>query len=132
MKYSAYPGEKIYTYNEKMEVTEVLYPDGSKEIFGYDARNNRILETDRLGRNVHKEYDSAGHLIKESRPEGLITEYYYDEAGNLICVSDNSGRERQLIYDENHNLINRKDRNGESRWSEESYSYDRMGRLTQG
>ncbi len=131
VEYSAYPGEKVYTYNEKMEITQVLYPDGTKETFAFDVRHNRILETDRMGRSIHKEYDTTGHLIKEIRPEGLETEYIYNHTGDLEIIRDNGGRQTILIYDENHNLTVRKQKTGEGSWSKESYAYDRMGRLTQ-
>ncbi|MBD5471572.1 MAG: RHS repeat protein [Lachnospiraceae bacterium] len=129
MEYSTYPGWKEYYYDERMAVREVRYPDGSRERFSYDAGNNRTLVEDRLGRKTHTEYDADGHLVKETKPEGLVMEYSYDTAGDLVCVRDNGGREKLLIYDTCHNLTERKEKTAEGAYIEKTYRYDALGRL---
>lgn len=131
MEYSGCPGKTIYTYNEKMAVTSVLHPDGMEETFVYDAKNNRIQETDKEGRITRREYDNNGHLIKEVLPEGLEKEYHYDKKGDLIKICDNGGREKILSYDGLHNLILRSEKTAEGEWREERFTWDIMGRLVE-
>lgn len=89
----------VNEYDERLMIREVCYPDGSRQIYGYDDGRNRILSQDRLGRVPRREYDSTGHLVKEEDPAGLVTEYSYDATGDLTGVRDNGGRERLLSYD---------------------------------
>ena len=129
VEYSAYPGWKEYHYDERMAVREIRYPDGSRERFAYDAGNNRTLVEDRLGRKTYTEYDAGGHLVKETRPEGLITEYIYNDAGDPVCVRASGGRERLLVYDACHNLVCRQEKTAEGHYTERTYDYDVRGRL---
>ncbi len=129
VEYSAYPGRIQYVYDDFHRIVQILHPDGSEERFDYDAGHNRILEVGRLGECVEKAYDNAGHLIKESRPEGLVKEYVYDEAGDLTAVLDNGGRESLFTYDARHNLTVRQEKVAEDVWKRQEYSWDRMGRL---
>ncbi len=130
MEYSTYPGAYTYTYNEKMAVTKVAYPDGTEETFAYDACNQLISKTDRTGAATRMEYDASGHLIRENMPEGLERAYVYDSRGDLVSVSDNGGREKIFAYDGLHNLILRSEKTAKEEWREEKFTWDAMGRLT--
>ena len=131
MEYSGYSGKTVYTYNEKMAVEKVSYPDGTEEIFAYDAHNNRIMETGRTGAVTRWEYDSYGHTVKEILPEGLEREYVYDARNDLVCIRDNGGREKVLAYDGLHNLIQRSEKSADGEWKEEQFTWDVLGRLTE-
>ena len=131
MQYSTYPGEYIYTYNEKMAVTKVSYPDGTEETFDFDTHNALVQKIDRTGAVTRWEYDSYGHTVKEILPEGLEREYVYDTRNDLVCVRDNGGREKVLAYDGLHNLIQRSEKSAEGEWKEEKFAWDIMGRLTE-
>ena len=130
MTYSAYPGARTYTCNEKMAVTKISYPDGTQENFVYDAGNQLLEKTDRMGAVTRMEYDAEGHLVKEILPEGLERAYLYDARGNLAAARDNGGGEKILAYDGLHNLIRRSEKTAEGEWKEEDFTWDAMGRLT--
>lgn len=130
MEYSTYPGAYTYTYNEKMAVTKVAYPDGTEETFAYDACNQLVEKTDRTGAATRMEYDARGHLVRETMPEGLERTYVYDGRGDLVSVRDNGGRERIFAYDGLHNLILCREKTAEEEWREEKFTWDPMGRLT--
>lgn len=130
MEYSTYPGTYTYTYNEKMAVTGVSYPDGTEETFVYDACNRLLEKTDRTGAVTRRAYDACGRLIRETLPGGLQREYVYDGRDDLVAVKDNGGRERILAYNALHNLTFRSEKTAEGEWREEKFTWDLKGRLT--
>ncbi|UBF27071.1 hypothetical protein K9N68_03620 [Kovacikia minuta CCNUW1] len=64
------PHPTPYTYDDRGNLTQVCYPDGSCQTFAYDDRNN---------------------LIRQQTASGMTHEFTYDDCDRLCTVSDNQG-----------------------------------------
>ena len=122
VSYSAYPGIREYPCDKSGAVTEIRYPDGTREQYVYDDHQHCLQKTDRLGRQTQQAYDQKGRLIQETRPEGLVTNRHYDEEGNLTTITDKGGREIRLFYDGCHHLIRRQEKLAEGEYREQRYT----------
>jgi RHS repeat-associated protein len=95
-----------YTYDDLNRKTSLIYPDGSKESYGYDAVGNLVTYVTRAGQtktsifdnrdrevsytwsdgvtpNVTRNYDAVGRLL--SSANGISTSTYaYDNANQLL------------------------------------------------
>ena len=130
VEYSAYPGITTYLYQkEDQAIREIHHADGTKTLYGYDGRGNRILFQDRLGRKTRWAYDGAGRLLRHEGPGGLITTYTYNEGGDLTEIADNGGRKKWLAYDGCHNLIRLEEKLSGQESALCRYAYDEKGRL---
>lgn len=119
-----------YHYGKEMQILSVSYEDGTKTLFQYNEKGDRISETDRLGHKKEWSYDEDGRIIQENRTGWLNTVYQYDDAGDLVKKSDNAGRRFIYEYDSNHNLTAERERRFDVEgWTTRTYLYDRKGRL---
>jgi len=69
-------------YNEEKLLTEIIYDDGTKEVYTYDEDKNRNSITDRNGRTRRFKYDERGNLIAEIMPEPFNYTVRYSYDGN--------------------------------------------------
>jgi YD repeat-containing protein len=65
--------------------SQVVYPDSTDDLFGYDANNNRIGFKTRAGQTITFFYDALNRLFNKSpaASEPIIT-YGYDYTGRLL------------------------------------------------
>ncbi|PKM79679.1 MAG: hypothetical protein CVU89_17025 [Firmicutes bacterium HGW-Firmicutes-14] len=99
-----------YQYDQAGNLTELVYPDGKKVIYGYDNMNRLISVTDWANRVTSYEYDANGRLIKTTRSNGTILTLTYDVAGRVT---------QQRDVDQSSSTISQYD-----------YSYDAIGSIT--
>lgn len=90
----------------------------------------------------HKEYDSAGNVIRESQNDGtLVTVYSYDGRSRPVTATTNvpaAGsaaaytRRVKMTYDDRGNLTRQQVDSGDYSLADrfDAYTYDSMGRLT--
>ena len=109
------------TYNLRGDPTDISYPDGSFELFKYDAEGSlhrsftreqiiTVYEYDYLGRSIYEECSTAGEtgvsafLLSRSRQyngfrcryereDNLIKRYAFDAAGRLASITESNGGE---------------------------------------
>ena len=138
-----------YTYDSVNRMTGVTYPDNTTKSYTCDFRNNKLTETDQLGRVTKYVYDVAGQLtsttvafgtpdaattsytydldgrkLTQTDPRGNTTSYAYDAAGRMISMTDAIGNITQYGYDgkgQRTSLIDAKNRTT-------TYTYDARGR----
>jgi RHS repeat-associated protein len=67
--------------------------------FAYDRDDQKIAQTDALGRITGFSYDTAGRLVSTILPDGSADLCQYDAVGNLIAYRDRNGAVRQLTWD---------------------------------
>ena len=137
-----------YTYDDKGNLLETLFADGTSIINTYDAEGNKTSTTDRNGHTTWFYYDGLNHLIRAEYEDGsysemeydvdgrLIasvdergnrTEFTYDDAGRRIAVTDALGNTTTFAYDANGNQISMTDANGHTT----EYVYDALNRKIQ-
>ena len=93
-------GESVgYEYGKLGEKTAVIYPDGGRAEYRYDAFMR--LETVRSGRDVIQyRYDKNGRLKEKAFPGNVQTCYEYDASGRVtrIVSKDGQGVLDELAY----------------------------------
>jgi RHS repeat-associated protein len=136
-----------FTYDERGNVTEIGYIDGTSETYVYDQSGQVIQKTERSGDTFEYSYDQRGRLIQKAFDDGTFEEYTYDKRSNLTSIKDVNGGITSLIYNADNQVTQitypddrylaytydaegRRasivDQNG----FETNYSYDSQGRLT--
>ena len=105
-------------------LTGIVNPDGSHEIFGYDAvgrltilavngnagrlslgyQQGELSVTNAAGDVRKYYYDDQGNLVKYVDPLGNITFATYDSTGDLTSVTGPTGLRDSFTYDANGNL----------------------------
>jgi RHS repeat-associated protein len=74
-----------YYYDEFDRLSEIDYPDGSYELIGYDAANNKIGFQTRSTNSVYYYYDTLNRLYeKDVDQQTAYIQYGYDYTGRLI------------------------------------------------
>ena len=78
-------------YDERDNLTKIVYPDGTSVEYEYDLRFNKPTRiADERGVEYAFEYDDSGNLAQKTYAAGSAveqtTEYEYDEAGNLVAI----------------------------------------------
>jgi YD repeat-containing protein len=95
-----------YLYDVANRHTQEVYSDGATYTYEYDAVGNKISKTDPNGNTIIFTYDGLKRLTGKSYPDGTTENYTYDAQGGLMS--------------------------GTNADSHLSYTYDEMGRITQG
>jgi len=140
--------ETTFEYDGNGLLIKINRPDGTTELFTYDAEFNRTSETDRRGHTTtytyddlnrlktaiyadgtvrSYAYDSVGNLIAETDQLGRVTQYGYDALNRRITVTDPLGGVTQMAYDEFNHLTEQVDASGRHT----SYDFDPAGHLLQ-
>ncbi|MFH0725928.1 MAG: hypothetical protein V2B19_06200 [Pseudomonadota bacterium] len=110
-------------YDERENLTRIVYPDGNEASFEYDLRFNKVKRVvDPLGRVTELSYDDYGNLTQKVEAlgtpderrttfayngfgqilsativgEAVTTLFTYDAAGNLSTITDPEGKTIRL------------------------------------
>ncbi len=137
-----------YTYDDKGNQTSIVYPDGTISYFMYNDHGRLALVIDPEGNKRNYTYKKEHpHLINSiMEPDNSMTVLQYNDL-QLVSEVRNGERKSTLTYDKAHNLNSLTDQDGEvTGWYydhmgrvantstngkvQESYSYDRLGRVT--
>lgn len=128
-------GITTLTYDVSGRVTESVDPRGNaaggvpsdyKRLFGYDAANHLVSQTDPLGNVTQWVYAADGRLTSTTDPKNRQTTYAYDLAHRLLSVTAPDSTLTAYSYDAVGNLTNRTD----AKLHATSYTYDNANRLT--
>nr|WP_319393644.1 RHS repeat-associated core domain-containing protein [uncultured Desulfobacter sp.] len=123
-------------YDEKENLTRILYPDNTEVNFAYDLRFNKVSQiTDPLGRITTFEYDDQGNLVKKVQARDTAQErvlaFTYDDLGRVLTATspgdaDTDETTTTFTYDDNGNLETITDPMGNVT---QFLEYDAMGNL---
>jgi YD repeat-containing protein len=95
-----------YTYDAAGRATNVLYPDGSQEIFAWTG--DVVTHTDPAGAKTQQQVDSQGRIVQviedPSGPNSATTNYTYDALNDLTGVTRVS-QTRSFTYNSLKELI---------------------------
>jgi RHS repeat-associated protein len=110
-------------YDQRGNLIESSYPDGTKLTFAYDGSDS-LIEAQDAGGGVWKyEYDAWRRMVTCVDPVGARTEYVYDRT-RLIEVREATGQSTGLSYDGQGNVTQLRRSSG---WQME-WRYDGWGR----
>ncbi|HEY2335395.1 MAG TPA: right-handed parallel beta-helix repeat-containing protein [Solirubrobacterales bacterium] len=115
----------LWKLEYKLSETIVTEPEGGKRMYGFDAQDRVVSETDQLGNKTTIAYDEAGNVHEVVQPGGAKWVYGHDAAGNLTSVKDPEGGER--IYE--YNAQNRPTAFTDARGEAWSYEWAKAGDL---
>ena len=96
----------VYSYDEKGNLTEKIYRDGKKEIYKYDEKGNLTEKIYWDGTKEIYKYDKKGNLTEKIYWNG--TKEFYDEKGNLTEKIYQDSTKEIFTYDEENRLIGKK------------------------
>lgn len=102
------------------QLKEVIYPDGNKECYEYDANGNITEYTDIRGFRKQYVYDSLNQMTDIIDSEGFKKHYCYDSIGNVISETDERGNKTIYEYSLTGKLIKVTDACG----NKTEYQYD--------
>lgn len=91
-------------YDKAGNITDVIYPDGSKETTEYDILGRTIKATPRTGLTTEYTYDMLGNVTSVRQGE-QVTRYEYDLMGRQTMTISADGSESTYEYDALGNLI---------------------------
>ena len=134
------------TYDLNGNLTEIIYPDGTKDVTEYDALGRVVQSTPRTGlatayaydesgnivrmtqgeQTTAYEYDLLGRMVRQIAADGTETAYAYDALGNLVGQTDELGNQTTFSYTAESLLEQVTYANGAS----QSLSYDLAGNIT--
>ena len=125
------PGQstgKTYTFDpDTLRTTSVTDANGNTTYRFYDARGNRLAETNCLGQVTRSTYETNFNQVTSvTDPNGFVTIYSYDSHGNRTNEVDALGFTRSWAYDTHGNILTEKDKNGNIT----HYYYDQFGNRT--
>jgi RHS repeat-associated protein len=133
-----------YAYDDDLLVVGKKNAADEKWGYEYDARGNKISETDPAGNVTRWDYKNDA-VVRRVSPEGYVTEFTqnaqgspigvkaptglryqiaYDGAGRVSYVSGEDGTIAAFEYDEKHDLV----RETDARGARTTFTYDPLGR----
>ena len=101
-------------------LSEVMFPDGTKEQYSYDDQLSLISKVDRSGGTWEFSYNSRGQLVSETNPEGANRTITYNTDGTVASKTDFSANTTNYAYDSLRRLEQITHADGSTR----SYTYD--------
>lgn len=119
-----------YAYDAQGNLTTETAPDGAVTRYTYTPAGLVATKTDtgapgNAARTWTYDYDGAGHIVAEHRPDGTTVQHSYDSAGNLVRTVQPSGATSTYGYDAAGRVTSQTD--PERRTT--SYAYDAAGRM---
>ena len=91
-----------FSYDDNGNITDSS-GGGAAFQFTYDARDNKLTQTDALGNTSSFSYDANDNLLSETDPLGNITSYTYNAGGFPNSVTDALGNVMNFTHDANGN-----------------------------
>lgn len=118
-----------YAYDPAGQLTERIYPDGTRTTYSYD-RDGRLASADAPGGQTRYGYDPAGRLVETLLPNGASERRSFDRAGRLteirsVARSGDPIAFARYALDATGNPTSKVTDTGT-----ETYSYDDRDRLT--
>ncbi|MFO1369575.1 MAG: RHS repeat-associated core domain-containing protein [Marinagarivorans sp.] len=121
----AHVGTTRYQYNDAGQLIHIIYDNGEKAHYAYDANGLVNSIKDRHGRITRFDYDGLSQVVRKTDPEGFTLEYKYDKERNLIALINQNGERYEFAYDGNERLISEIGFDGR----QQTYQYNKAGHL---
>jgi YD repeat-containing protein len=120
----------VKTFDDRENLVQVDYPDGTQVSYGYEKRFNRLVRrTDERGIVTTYGYDDKGNRIRMTEAVGTReqreTRYEYDSRGNLVTTLAGDIVISRATHNDQDQVISRTDAEG----NETRYAWDAEGNL---
>lgn len=110
-----------YQYNDRGQITQVNYPDGSFMQNAYDDYGNRIATLDERSQTTFWTYDSLGRKITETDSNGNVTTFDYTSALGGGCGCNTGALPVLTTFPDGTQTLNQYDK--EWRLTSTTYAY---------
>lgn len=114
-----------YSYDDVRRLREIVFPDGGKQFFDYDAQGNKIKLINSLGDIVNYKYDYRGNIVSIFDSIDGNKRFSYDSKNRLIEEILPMGQKYIYEYDSADHLVSKIFPGGEKI----EYAYDQVGRI---
>ncbi len=118
-------------YDNMGRIQKVEGSDGQEKSFTYDKTGHVTSVTDALGNKTEYAYTPGGRLREIVDAMGSRTEYTYDMADRLVRVCQHGDLEADRTTEYVRNGLGQVICVRDAAGTEESYSYDALGRMTE-
>ena len=115
-----------YGYDTHGNMTTVVYPDASTEIYTYNSFDEVTSDTDPNGHITTYSYDSHGNLTGIQDPLHNLTTLVYTATGQVQSITDARNNTTTYQYDSQDRLTTLTNPNGTT----EVYAYSSAGQVT--
>jgi RHS repeat-associated protein len=132
--------QTLHSYDERGNLTNTVYADGTSESFRYDAENRKIAMIDRGGRLMSYSFDALARMTNTVFADGASSNIVYDAIGRVIATADERGNTTHYAYDPNcgcsgrqafiTNALNQVTHRSYDEDANESSMIDSLGRTT--
>lgn len=112
----------IHIHDEQYRNIRNIYPDG-EESFAYNARNQKVRITDKLGNETRLNYDNRGNLTGIINPLGTKLSITYEAHNRPTNISLNGKEKQKNTFDKKGNLLETRDSLGRKT----CFSYNEKG-----
>ena len=126
------PQEVGYRYDDLGRRKKLIYPDGSKISYDYDARG-RMITVDDKGKGqplAAYRYDALGRIAQLTRDNQVQTDYQYDMAGQLTDIAHTQGSQTLASAHYDLDVLGRRTAQTREDNLTERYTYDATSQLT--
>ncbi len=110
-----------YQYNDRGQITQINYPDGSFMQNAYDDYGNRIATLDERSQTTFWTYDSLGRKITETDSNGNVTTFDYTSALGGGCGCNTGALPVLTTFPDGTQTLNQYDK--EWRLTSSTYAY---------
>lgn len=114
----------FYRYNAYGSPVEIIYPNGSKELFSYEKDGSLASKTGRDGLTIQYKYDCLGRILSKTYGDNLAQESFVYSSFGLLSETDKEGFTKSYSYDGAGRKIGE-----EFAGRRVEYSYDALGRI---
>ncbi len=97
-------GAYVFLY-QTADTTRVTNPRNIATTYQFNTSGNIILETNSLGHQVRRTWDSNFNPLTVKNAKGETTQFTYDTSGNLTSVTDPMGGLTVMTYEPNFNQL---------------------------
>lgn len=113
--------QTVYSFDEFLRTTKIVYANGKVEEMSYDENNNLAQDDD-----YTYAYDEKGNKLTETRQDGTIRSYAYNEDNQVIQITDFDGAMTRMDYSDAGDLVKMTYADGTT----DEYAYDDLHRVT--
>ena len=126
------PSTVSYSYDKLGQRQGLIYPDGTKVTYAYDARNRLVSVNDgRSGLPIATyAYDPLGRIAVLTRDNGVQTSYQYDLAGQLTDIMHTQDHQTLALSHYDLDPLGRRIAQTRDDNLTERYTYDSTSQLT--
>ncbi|HVA50387.1 MAG TPA: RHS repeat-associated core domain-containing protein [Pirellulales bacterium] len=94
-----------YFYDQYQRLDEIEWPDGSTQLFAYNADDRQTSFTNEDSATTTTAYDVLGRVVSVTNALNGVVSMTYDKDGNVLTTQDEMGNISSLQYNSRNELV---------------------------